>query len=161
MNFSLSAYGVVPVSVKFTWKLQFIVIEPQPELVLKLFLNLGKFELRCFYKVVHILKNPCSHSCEVFTSLYNSDNFRILRALYVNSEYFAGFCTSSITSLHDRTARTIPIHFSLSDGTNKLSEDLWPSFPGHSAVAPNFILKSHLQTLHFSLRFAVAIHQNE
>ena len=38
----------------------FLVIKPQPELVLKLFLNFGKFEPRLSYKVVLILKKACN-----------------------------------------------------------------------------------------------------
>ena len=55
----------------------FIVIWPQPELVLKLFLNFGQFELGSSYKVVLIKKcvsaKPVSHMCE-----QSNIDFRVL-----------------------------------------------------------------------------------
>ena len=44
---------------QFSTTKTFIVIENQAELVLKLFLNFVKFELRCSYKVV-IIKKACN-----------------------------------------------------------------------------------------------------
>ena len=53
-------YSKLRVLVKFLRQVTktFLVIEPRPELILKLFLNFGKFEPRCSYKVVLIKKNP-------------------------------------------------------------------------------------------------------
>ena len=41
---------------QFSTTKTFLVIKPQPELVLKLFLNFGKFDPHCSYKVVLIKK---------------------------------------------------------------------------------------------------------
>ena len=55
-------YSKLRVLVKFLRQVTktFLVIEPRPELTLKLFLNFGKFEPRCSYKVVLIKKKSYS-----------------------------------------------------------------------------------------------------
>ena len=69
-------------------------------------------------------------SSEVLTSLYNFDNFRILRAHLLQSllKYFAGLCTTSIpTSLH-AMARPAPKLSFLIDVTNKIVSVAIPSW---------------------------------